>query len=958
MAKNITRQVGFEYSDRGISDRVHNKTTIPRSSKSNTVARKRSVTRVSIGRNSKVATKEGSVSNLPSVRRKRVLVNFFSHAKEVGRMAPNSEFKTIKQVHKTQTFPNGDSQHGFQITYDRNVGHLDRSERCIFAYPNSSIASSVAPFQGQQPGLCISMPTIRSVDSSTCFHSCSESRGRLPTSQRCTNASIFGRHDSGSKHLSTGKKSHRIRVENIQGSRFYNKYRKISVCSNSVPSFSRGKTRPYKRSGDPDTRESKQHYTVCDHSKTCTVGPSTCMVESAGADGKSSRFSTMVSPTHATYTVTPSLLLQSNSSFHPQDGSNVNHNTKRTGMVAVLSEFDSRNSVPSSISSPGADHGCFQGGMGGSYTAASGEREVVTRGITGSHKPAGVVGCIQDTAGVGGFGYEQASVGEIRQLNSGELHQQTRRDEIPNSLFTHQEVDVLVHRQEGLPYSSTHSRSDQLSCRQSVAGDLTQSNRVVSCEAGSTDDLHKDMATNHRPLCVSEESPITNLLLSDVGSQSSGSGCSVHELGGDGGLRVPASLSHTQGASESTEGGLHNYTNSSVLATAALVSDSSPVISGSSSPSTFRPRSSPDAGIQGSFPRPRASRINSMDLIQQRFEAEGLSAESAKLAAKGRRPSTLQIYSSRLQRYYDWCDERQIDPSTATIGAIADFLRSRFELGLEASTVRGYKTAIQSIHTGCPDGSVVRDSKTLQFLIEGMNISRPRKRKIMPSWDLPTVLKYLNGTPFEPCQSSSLRDLTIKTVFLLAMASGRRCSELHALAIDDHIVFSRSGATLHFRPGFLSKNERCDFVSSPLFIPYLCPSFTAVSRHERLGCPVRALRWYLDKTRIVRGKTKQLFVTSCKPYKAAAKATIAGWLVEAIKKSGAVKGGKSPNAHSTRAISSSWAFSHGLTVNEIVNTVSWRTPTTFITTYLKDLGPCSSQAKYARTVLQASGHTN
>ena len=313
-----------------------------------------------------------------------------------------------------------------------------------------------------------------------------------------------------------------------------------------------------------------------------------------------------------------------------------------------------------------------------------------------------------------------------------------------------------------------------------------------------------------------------------------------------------------------------------------------------------------------------------------------------------------------MRPYFDWCNERQIDPYHASIADIADFLETRHAMGLLATTVKGYKSAILAIHRGLPNGMRLRNDpdRSLYFLIEGMNNVRPSQRKIMPEWDLSTVLKSLNQCPYEPLQSASAKDLTVKTVFLIAIASGKRCSELHALATGNHIVFGNQGATLHFRPDFLAKNERSDFSMAPLFIPYLDQSGKD-TRKKRLSCPVRALRWYLTRTETARklSKSSQLFITSQKPFKPAAKSTIAGWMVTAIVKADAVKKGDNiPTAHSTRAISSSWAYNHGLSVNEIRNTVSWRTETTFVSRYLRDVGPCCDKAKFALSVLGASTH--
>jgi hypothetical protein len=154
--------------------------------------------------------------------------------------------------------------------------------------------------------------------------------------------------------------------------------------------------------------------------------------------------------------------------------------------------------------------------------------------------------------------------------------------------------------------------------------------------------------------------------------------------------------------------------------------------------------------------------------------------------------------------------------------------------------------------------------------------------------------------------------------------------------------------TLYFRPGFLAKNERSDFVAKPIFIPYITQ---AELRVKRLGCPVRALKWYINKTQTVRDNIEQLFITSNKPYRPAAKSTLAGWLVDVISNSGAVLDPGKPRAHSIRSYSTSWAFAKGLSISEIVNTVSWRSGTTFVKTYLREVGTTAQRGRFAKTVL-------
>ena len=62
-----------------------------------------------------------------------------------------------------------------------------------------------------------------------------------------------------------------------------------------------------------------------------------------------------------------------------------------------------------------------------------------------------------------------------------------------------------------------------------------------------------------------------------------------------------------------------------------------------------------------------------------------------------------------------------------------------------------------------------------------MELKRPTPTPVLPEWDLGIVLEAIAKPPYEPLWAVSLKHLTYKTVFLSAMASAGRCSELQAL---------------------------------------------------------------------------------------------------------------------------------------------------------------------------------
>ena len=69
-----------------------------------------------------------------------------------------------------------------------------------------------------------------------------------------------------------------------------------------------------------------------------------------------------------------------------------------------------------------------------------------------------------------------------------------------------------------------------------------------------------------------------------------------------------------------------------------------------------------------------------------------------------------------------------------------------------------------------------------------MELQRPRRTPVLPQWDLGVVLEALSKSPYEPLREASFKHLTLKMVFLLAMASAGRRSELHALKFDKNYI--------------------------------------------------------------------------------------------------------------------------------------------------------------------------
>ena len=83
-------------------------------------------------------------------------------------------------------------------------------------------------------------------------------------------------------------------------------------------------------------------------------------------------------------------------------------------------------------------------------------------------------------------------------------------------------------------------------------------------------------------------------------------------------------------------------------------------------------------------------------------------------------------------------------------------------------------------------------------------------------WSLDRALSLALSSRFS--RNPSLKDRTMVTLFLTALATGARISELHALLRqDDDILFSGEGVTLYPNPNFLAKNEDPILRRNPFF---------------------------------------------------------------------------------------------------------------------------------------------
>ena len=293
-----------------------------------------------------------------------------------------------------------------------------------------------------------------------------------------------------------------------------------------------------------------------------------------------------------------------------------------------------------------------------------------------------------------------------------------------------------------------------------------------------------------------------------------------------------------------------------------------------------------------------------------------------------------------------------MDFRSPSLKQVADFLLYLFkERHLQPSTIEGYRTAIadmignDTVHFG-KDENLIR-------LLDSFHRDKPKGRWGVPSWNLSLVLHQLTKAPFEPMRKASLKHLTFKTVFLLALGSGKRRSEIHAwLYINIRHQENWSQVSLYPSPSFLSKNQLAR--DRPASVAPV-----VILKEDRSLCPVRALCYYLDRTKDLRAGEDLVFVSFRKSFqKDIVPATISSWIKQTVLLCYQISDEEAQNihqvrAHDVRAFTASKAFQGRVSLDQILSACHWKAHNTFTQFYLKDLAWADSELYHLGPVVAA-----
>ena len=166
--------------------------------------------------------------------------------------------------------------------------------------------------------------------------------------------------------------------------------------------------------------------------------------------------------------------------------------------------------------------------------------------------------------------------------------------------------------------------------------------------------------------------------------------------------------------------------------------------------------------LQGATSTTQNPASDGLSFIRNTFAQQDLSSDITDMTKKQ--------YKTYVERWLVFCHERKINHSSPKIGEALQFLMSLYNQGLTYSTINTARSALSlilNIEGPHPFGSHPLVSRFLKGIYETRK-PQPKYKTIL---DVAIELKHLKTR--EPLEELSLKDLTLKLLLLLLLATGQ-----------------------------------------------------------------------------------------------------------------------------------------------------------------------------------------
>ena len=870
--------------------------------------------------------------------------------------------KQIESLSQDGKIQNGNTGNHQNIPPARGVDNISRLQGCLLPHTHTGTIQEISQISCPRSDIPIQGSSLWSVNSAFGVH-CDSQGGEIDgRTQGYKNPPVPRRLVGEGEIPFNLLTTHTNPSRNVSETRLAGECRKVGAGTEASLQLCRLPIRPQVRPGQTDTgpvaKPSRQNKSTI--ASTDLSGPAVHVFDRPANSHR--KASSLRPPAHETHTVASQKQLESTGI--PGKGYSSTQVTSPTlAMVATGREHPTWPTFTPHKACSADFHRRIKRRVGRSLKRAHCKGVLVTARKQAAYKLSRAKSSLSSLKGVPRLLCKPNSPSGYRQHNSGRIHKQGRRHEVRPLVCPPVENLNLVFPETSDSKSPSYSGPVECDSRQTIQTGPGNTDGVVPSSGGFSKPMQEVAPASNRSLRHEIQPQATSVCLPSSGLPSCGSGCSHSAMGGSGRLCLPTNCHIGEGGGEATGHPVQTVNpNCSGMAQHALVLGFSGHVQPSSAESTSAAQPV-DTTLQ-SDPSQKSDQPKSSCMAPRAtaIKEQGFSeAVAARIEAPQRR-STRSVYEAKWTIFTKWCVANQVDFRAPPVKSVADFLLYLFEVKeLQPSTIDGYRSAIAD-KLGNTTVNISKEDN-LTRLLDSFHRDRPKGRRGIPSWNLSLVLHQLTKAPFEPLRGASLKHLTFKTVFLLALGSGKRRSEIHAWQhknIRHQSDWSR--VSLFPSPSFLSKNQLAKEGPesvAPVVIPALAPTLDRSLKSDRTLCPVRALRYYLDKTSDFRQGKELVFVSFKKGFnKDISPATISSWIKQTVILCYELSDQQAHTlhqvkAHDVRAFAASKAFQSGVSLEQILSACHWKSHNTFTQFYLKDVAWADSELYHLGPVVAA-----
>ena len=265
--------------------------------------------------------------------------------------------------------------------------------------------------------------------------------------------------------------------------------------------------------------------------------------------------------------------------------------------------------------------------------------------------------------------------------------------------------------------------------------------------------------------------------------------------------------------------------------------------------------------------------------------------------------STKKQYQGSLDKWSKYCVDSNTDPLHPSVSDVLRFLKISFDIGSSYGTLNTIRSAISLISS-----ERIGSHSLITRFLKGCYNLKPSKPKYSATWDVNIVLDYLDDMP--ETKLLSLKDLTMKTVTLLALVSAQRAQTLSILDLHD-VKYTNAGIEI-----IVTGRTKTSAPGLP------CQVIKLPECKERPNlCIYRCLLYYMEVTQQIRGNNTRVFLSTKSPHNPVTTATLSRWIKNTLKVAGIDTNVFSD--HSTRHASTSAALDRGVDLEIIKKAAGW-----------------------------------